>query len=206
MADCRLCEEVVHGAVRSGGSSAEILLIGQAPGITEVDARRPFNHTAGKRLFQWLETAGFDEATFRREQAITSVTKCYPGRHKSGRGDRVPTKEEILLCHPFLRREIDLIQPRAIILVGGLAIRQFFPAKTKLSDIIGTALVFRTLPDDPFDITNAKHLTHLTSGFKRAIIPLPHPSGASAWIYQDGHDQLLSNAISILADLKTLLA
>ena len=62
------------------------MIIGQAPGITEKEAGRPFNAGSGTRLFRWLADAGIDETWFRDTQYLTSVTKCYPGRSKSGSG------------------------------------------------------------------------------------------------------------------------
>ena len=103
MRACRRCleagHEIVPGAVFRGSAGAEVLLIGQAPGVTEVEAKRPFNATSGTRLFQWLGEAGWDEDAFRARHYMTAVTKCYPGKDtKSGKGDRVPSKEEQALC------------------------------------------------------------------------------------------------------------
>ena len=85
---CRRCHEAGHsivpGAIFRGVASAKVLLIGQAPGVTEVEAKRPFNASSGRRLFQWLTAAGWDEDQFRNAQYMTAVTKCYPGKHPSG--------------------------------------------------------------------------------------------------------------------------
>ena len=66
---CRHCLEegywIVPGAVFSGGAEAEVMLIGQAPGITEGQVKRPVNAGSGKRLFQGLGAAGWDEDEFR---------------------------------------------------------------------------------------------------------------------------------------------
>ena len=65
MATCQLCLDtgnyVFPRAIFTGDASARIMTIGQAPGITEKDAGRPFNAGSGKRLFQWLGEAGIDE-------------------------------------------------------------------------------------------------------------------------------------------------
>lgn len=135
------------------------MTIGQAPGVTEVQAGRPFNAGSGKRLFQWLSAAGIDEAWFRRTQYMTAVTKCFPGKSPSGGGDRVPSRTEQDLCKPFLDRELDFIQPKLIIPIGRLAIARFFPADTALEELIGREARI----DD------------------RWVVPLPHPSGASRW-------------------------
>ena len=112
MRSCQLClkagYDVYPKAIFSGKIGAKMMIIGQAPGITEVEAGRPFNAGSGTRLFQWLESAGIDEIEFRSMQYMTSCTKCFPGKAKNGSGDRVPSKPEQALCRPFLENEIRL--------------------------------------------------------------------------------------------------
>lgn len=158
---CRLCLEAGYDifprAIYSGTSKAKVMLIGQAPGITEKEAGRPFNAGSGTRLFQWLAAAGFDEDDFRSNQYMTAVTKCYPGKSMGG-GDRVPSRAEQALCRPFLDAEIELVDPRLIIPVGRLAIELFF-GRAPLTEVIGSEVE--------------------SDGCW--IVPLPHPSGASRW-------------------------
>jgi len=158
MRACRLCVEqghdVVPKAIFTGIFGARIMSIGQAPGITEVEADRPFNAGSGVRLFQWLSDAGIDETWYRATQYMTSVTKCYPGRSKSGSGDRVPSRAEQTLCRPYLDREIELADPLLIIPIGKLAINLFYPKNAKLNEIIGTGKIIDG----------------------RWIVPLPHSS------------------------------
>jgi hypothetical protein len=54
----------------------------------------------------------------------------------------VPSPAEQALCRPFLEREIALVKPKLMILVGGLAIKLLFPAKMKLNEVVGTAVYF----------------------------------------------------------------
>ena len=82
------------------------MLIGQAPGITEGQVKRPFNAGSGRRLFQWLGEAGWDEADFRARAYMTAITKCYPSPSGNGKGDRVATPFEQTLCRPWLEQEI----------------------------------------------------------------------------------------------------
>lgn len=182
MKKCRLCleegYEIYPPAVFSGLETARLMTIGQAPGITEQEAGRPFNAGSGTRLFGWLERAGIEEEWFRATQYMTSVTKCYPGRQSSGSGDRVPTRREQALCRPFLEREIELINPRVIIPIGRLAINLFYPSKQVLKDIIGTQLE--------------------VDG--RWVIPLPHSSGASRWHQIKENRLLIDQAISLIRE------
>lgn len=178
---CRLCLDLGYDifprAIFSGKIGARILSIGQAPGITEKDAGRPFNAGSGKRLFQWLAQAGIDEQWYRETQYMSSVTKCYPGRTNSGNGDRVPSREEQALCRPFLEAEIRLVDPRLILLIGRLAIGLFYPPQSSLEQIIGTQ--------------------KQVDG--RWIVPLPHPSGASRWHQVPANRQRIQKAIELIA-------
>lgn len=202
MRACRRCLIASHaitpGAIFSGGVDARVMIIGQAPGVTEVEARRPFNAGSGRRLFQWLGEAGWEEKDFRQHHYMTAVTKCYPGKAPSGRGDRTPSLPEQALCRPFLEREIAYVQPRLIIPVGGLAIRLFYQSGQPLSQIIGSALYQREVelgcPGEPVIAPDA--LDETAAGCY--IVPLPHPSGASAWPNQPGNATLIGQAITWL--------
>lgn len=178
---CRLCleagYEITPPAVVAGSMEAKIMTIGQAPGITEVEAGRPFNAGSGQRLFKWLADAGIEENWFRTTQYMSAVTKCYPGRAKGGSGDRVPSRAEQELCRPFLNREIDLIAPALIIPIGKLAIGLFYPKKLKLTEIIGTQK----------EVDGAW------------IVPLPHSSGASRWHQTAENRVLIDRAIALIS-------
>ena len=179
---CRSCQtegfEIYPPAVFSGEASALFMTIGQAPGITEQEAERPFNAGSGTRLFGWLAQAGIDEAWFRTTQYMTSVTKCYPGRSASGSGDRVPSRREQALCHPYLEREIELVDPQVIIPIGRLAINLYFPPKLVLRELIGTQLKVEG----------------------RWVIPLPHSSGASRWHQIEENRLLIDQAITLIRE------
>lgn len=182
MKKCRTCleegYEIYPPAVVSGLVSAQFMTIGQAPGITEQEAGRPFNAGSGKRLFDWLGRAGIEEDWFRSTQYMTSVTKCYPGRQPSGSGDRVPGRREQELCRPFLDREIEIVDPRVIIPIGRLAINLFYPKKLKLQEIIGNRL----------EVSGSW------------VIPLPHSSGASRWHQLEDNRRLIDQAIILIRE------
>lgn len=178
---CRLCLEAGHEifprAIFSGRQGASIMVIGQAPGITEKEAGRPFNAGSGTRLFRWLSQAGIEESWFRSTQYLTSVTKCYPGPAKSGGGDRVPSRKEQILCRPYLDQEIAIVNPRLVLPVGSLAIKLLYEPKLPMEKIIGTQ--------------------RQVDG--RWVVPLPHPSGASRWHQLESNRQLIQKAIELIA-------
>jgi uracil-DNA glycosylase family 4 len=185
MRACQKCldagYEITPGAVFSGPVSARVMVIGQAPGVTECEFKRPFNGTSGTRLFQWLAEVGWDEAGFRAHQYMSAVTKCYPGRDKGGKGDRVPSRAEQKLCRPFLDRELALVAPDVILPVGRLAIELFYGRRFKLTDVVGTSR-----KDD----------------LGRRVVPLPHPSGASLWLNKPAHQAKVAQALGVVRELK----
>lgn len=182
---CQACAEAGYfigsTAIFSGTESARLMLIGQAPGGEEPKVGYPFAANAGRRLFDWLRRAGWNEQTFRETCYMTSVTKCYPGPHPKGRGDRVPTKKEQELCRRWLEAEFAFVSPEVVVTVGGVAIRLFYPPDTRLDDVVGTSQ---------------------TDEDGREIIPFPHPSGASSWLYKPGNLGRLEQAIWLLRALR----
>jgi uracil-DNA glycosylase len=184
---CRACAKAGHAIasrpVFSGARGAPIVLIGQAPGATEAETGLPFSGAAGRRLFAWLARAGFSETAFRAQQYMTSLTRCYPGKAASGRGDRLPGKEELALCAGFLAAELELLGARLLIPVGRPAIRRFCGARP-LDEVVGTVQ-----QDDA----------------GRWIVPLPHPSGASSWFNAPANRAALDRALRHLARLRQRL-
>ncbi len=162
------------------------MLIGQAPGLREEARRLPFQGRSGKTLMGWLIRAGFrSEAAVRRRVYLTSVTKCFPGKGTGG-GDRRPTRREVDLCRPHLDRQLALIQPEAILLVGGLAHERFLPGHP-LDQLVGRV----------FDIDGRP--VRAIAGVRPLLIPLPHPSGASRWLNDAANVKLLDRALNRLA-------
>ena len=157
---CRACLEAGYPLeslpVFEGHTGQRACLLGQAPGVVEGVERRPWRGRAGKTLRRWLE---LEEDEFYATFYCASVTRCYPGRAPTGRGDRTPTPVEQELCAFWRHWELRLLQPRLIVPVGGLAVRRLL-GLTSLTGWVGERLTFE-------DAT---------------VIPLPHPSGASGWL------------------------
>jgi len=157
-----------------------VMLIGQAPGVKEGPAGKPFAWTAGKTMFQWFDQIDLAEEDFRERVYMAAVCRCFPGKGKAG-GDRVPSDEEVERCSRHLHAEIKLIRPRLVIPVGKLAIAQLFPEVDKLVEVIGTTQR-ATIAGHTFD-----------------AIALPHPSGASTWHRTEPGKTLLVRALSRIA-------
>jgi uracil-DNA glycosylase len=179
LADCRRCGHAEALPILAEARATRVMLVGQAPGKTEVVDRKPFAGRAGKTLFRWLAQAGMSEAQARERIYISAMTRCYPGPSPSGRGDRVPTPRERALCAGWLESELSLIRPLVLIPIGRLAIDRFL-GPAPLEQLVGAA----------------HPVTH--EGGESLAIPLPHPSGASSWVHEAGHRVLLDRALSLL--------
>jgi uracil-DNA glycosylase len=180
LAGCRRCG---HGPevlpIVSQARAPRAMLIGQAPGQVETAGGKPFAGRAGRTLFRWLERAGLDESAARDQLYIAAITRCYPGPHPAGRGDRVPSLAERSQCAGWLDDELRIIRPSLIVPVGRLAIDRFLGAKP-LDEVIG----------------REHEIEHV--GGRAVAIPLPHPSGASSWVHQPGNRTLLERALDLL--------
>lgn len=182
LAACRRCtfDDPAVLPVISSARQPLAMLVGQAPGKTEVVDRRPFAGRAGRTLFRWFASIAIDEQVARRRIYIAAITRCFPGSSPSGRGDRVPSPSQVANCSAWLDAEIEMIRPAVIIPVGRLAIERFLGSGL-LSDLIGRAHRLRSLPGAPM------------------AIPLPHPSGASSWIHAPGHTALVNRSLELIA-------
>lgn len=195
---CTRCVVAGHIAVAhpvfSGRFGQRILLVGQAPGPVEVDAGRPFAGRAGRVLMRWMVRAGFqDEAEVRARVYITSTTTCFPGRRADGAGDRCPGPAEVGLCAPWLDGVLELLAPRLVLCVGGLALERLTGGPRRLDDVVGRVLDPRGQPIDGAGPPAA--------GVTRVLVPLPHPSGQSRWLNDPRRAGLLDTALGLVAGL-----
>src|SRR6266487_1434947 len=149
-------------------------MFGQAPGLVEAEERRPWRGRAGRTLRRWLE---LDEDEFYGTFYCASVTRCYPGKAPSGRGDRTPTPREQELCSFWWAWELQLVQPMLIVPVGGLAARRMLGLKSV------TECVGRRYDRDG-----------------TVAIPLPHPSGASGWLNSPANRRRVAAAAALIRE------
>jgi len=160
---------------------ARILLLGQAPGPRERDEGRPFTWTAGTTLFRWLASIGAEEARFRQAVHMGAVIRCFPGKNAKGAGDRAPNRREIANCRCHWQAELRALRPALVLPVGRLAIAEFVPHR-RLDEVVGRA----------FPVEAAGHTC--------TAVPLPHPSGLSAWHKTEPGRTLLARALALVAE------
>jgi uracil-DNA glycosylase len=177
---CRACPNVFGEPVTGAVSGARVMLVGQAPGPHEVEDKRPFAYTAGRRLFSWFDRFGIDESEFRRRIHMCAVIRCFPGRSEKGGGDRVPDAQEIANCGAHLDREIRLLAPKLIVAVGTLAARELI-GESELREVVG-------------ELHRAKR-----AGKSFDVVVLPHPSGRSTWLNKAENRTLLDRSLDLIA-------
>lgn len=118
-----------------------LMLIGEAPGETEIIKRRPFVGKAGKNLDEFLRLAGL-----RREEIfVSNVVKIRPTETgPTGRTrNRAPNKEELSLFTPWLLKEIESVRPRALVTLGNVPLKALTDGKATVGDCHGQWLSSR---------------------------------------------------------------
>jgi uracil-DNA glycosylase len=108
---------------------------------------------------------------------FTAVTRCYPGKSRHGKGDRVPSAAEQTLCAPYLEEELALVRPRVILLLGRLASQRF------LGGTPGTWQL-----GEPVEIEGVV-----------SLLCLPHPSGVNRWHNHPAHQAQAIRALQHLS-------
>jgi uracil-DNA glycosylase len=166
--------------VLEGRPGQQALIVGQAPGVVEGAEGRPWRGRAGRALRRWLE---LEEDVFYATFYCVSVTRCYPGRQSSGRGDRAAAPAEQELCSFWLGWELRLLRPRLVLPVGGLAVARLLGQK-RLTECIGSR----------FPLGDA------------VAVPLPHPSGASGWLNDPANRRRLASALALVHEEMDRLA
>jgi uracil-DNA glycosylase family 4 len=130
---CRLHEQrnkIVFGA---GNPRAELVFVGEGPGRDEDMQGLPFVGRAGKLLTQMIEAMGLD----RQDVYICNVVKCRPPEN------RKPEDDEVATCSPYLYRQLDVIAPKAIVCLGGVAAQTLLKTKDPISRFRGNWFDFR---------------------------------------------------------------
>ena len=142
---CRRCglaatrQQVVVGR---GNPNARLLLVGEAPGAEEEASGQPFVGRSGRLLEAMLAAAGLDS---KRDLYIANVIKCRPP------GNRKPSRTEIEACRPWLERQIDLVRPQLVLLVGATALEALLGIKGGITRLRGQWLHLEASqgPDQP---------------------------------------------------------
>lgn len=124
---CRLCEKRTQVVNSVGNPQAELMFIGEAPGADEDIKGEPFVGRAGQLLNKIIEAIGMK----REEVFIGNINRCRPPQN------RQPQADEAAVCKPFLLREIAIVRPKVIVVLGNTACQNLLETKVGITRLRG---------------------------------------------------------------------
>jgi DNA polymerase len=130
---CGACKAGMPVVFGEGAPQADVMIIGEGPGIDDIHSEMPFQGPAGMLLTRMLAAINLARA----ECYLCNVIKCVPA------GERKFSVEEIEDCRPFLLRQILAVNPRVIIALGALAAQTLLRSKKTISDLRGQVFKLR---------------------------------------------------------------
>jgi len=136
--NCRLCESRRNIVFGEGNPNAELMLIDEGPGRDEDEQGKPFVGKSGQLLTKMLKAMGFE----RSDVFITNIVKCRPPQNRN------PNPDEAEICLPFLLRQIQIIKPKVLLLLGAVPLK-YILNKTGITRLHGEWYEFmgiKTLP------------------------------------------------------------
>lgn len=133
---CGLCEHRQNTVFGVGSKTADLMIIGEAPGANEDREGEPFVGRAGQLLTEMLKAIDIKrEAIF-----IANILKCRPPNNRD------PSPEEVATCTPYLKQQIDLLRPKLIVAVGRIAAQFLLDTKESLSHLRGKPHEYENIP------------------------------------------------------------
>lgn len=155
---CGLCQGRNKTVFGVGDRQASWLFIGEGPGYYENQQGEPFVGRAGQLLDNMLRALGIARGDC---AYIANIVKCRPT--DAGGKDRPPTPEEVAACLPYLRRQIELIQPEIIVALGKTAVVSLLNLnpQTSLSALRGKVLQYNGGPGGPVPMVATYHPAYL---------------------------------------------
>jgi len=125
--ECVLCETRTNVVFSSGSDDADVMVVGEGPGQQEDEQGVPFVGRSGQLLTKLLAEAGFE----RDDVYIANVVKCRPPRNRD------PKQEEIDACKPYLRRQIELVDPTVVVTLGNFSSKLLLGTTTGITRLRG---------------------------------------------------------------------
>ena len=134
---CGLCRDRKQAVLGIGDTDADWLFVGEGPGADEDERGEPFVGAAGKLLDSMMDAIDLKRG---KDVYIANAVKCHPP------DNRTPTTEETAACRPYLQRQIDLLKPRLIVVLGGSAAQTLLNAEVKVGAMRGKQLEYSGIP------------------------------------------------------------
>lgn len=122
---CGLCSSRTQTVFGTGSPTADLMIIGEAPGANEDQQGKPFVGRAGELLTEMLKSVGIA----REDVFIANILKCRPPNNRD------PSAKEVATCTPYLKQQIEMIKPKLIVAVGRIAAQFLLDSKTSLGKL-----------------------------------------------------------------------
>ena len=148
---CNLKSTAASTVIGEGNCNADIMFIGEAPGADEDKIGKPFVGRCGKLLDKMLSAIDLN----REDCYITNVLPWRPP------GNRTPTDDELATCLPFLKKQIELIKPKVIVLLGGIALKSLMDSNDSISRTRGKWLEYENEANKPICVIATYHPSFL---------------------------------------------
>jgi len=133
---CSLCENRQNVVVERGNRDAKLVFVGEAPGEEEDKQGRPFVGKAGQLLSMALSAMGIEDDDY----YICNIVKCRP------KNNRTPYEDEADSCRPFLDRQIDMVRPKVIVLLGNTAAANLISKDIRITHDRGQWKEYKGIP------------------------------------------------------------
>ena len=130
---CALSQKRTHVVFGEGSPNAKIMCIGEGPGYYEDQVGRPFVGKSGELLDKILDVCGFTRA---EHVYIANIVKCRPPENRD------PLPEERSTCLPYLLKQIEIIQPKILVLLGATALKGLIDPNAKITQVRGTWMMW----------------------------------------------------------------
>ncbi len=134
---CTKCSHLVCTRTQTvfgvGNPDADLMFVGEAPGADEDRQGEPFVGRAGQLLTKIIRAMGFS----REEVYIANILKCRPDMPAGSFGNRAPTPQEMQTCQPYLIEQINVIQPKALVALGAVAVEGLLGTRGTMREMRG---------------------------------------------------------------------
>jgi uracil-DNA glycosylase family 4 len=125
-----------------GNPDADLMFVGEAPGVDEDQQGEPFVGRAGQLLTRILKAMNFA----REDVYIANILKCRPDTPAGSFGNRAPTPGEMQTCRPYLVEQIDIIQPRVLVALGAVAVEGLLGTRATMRELRGRWHSYNSIP------------------------------------------------------------
>jgi uracil-DNA glycosylase len=140
---CPLHENATQTVFGRGGTDARLMLVGEQPGDVEDQKGVPFVGPAGRLLVEALDAAGVDRSTAYVTNAVKHFKFTPRGKRRI---HATPDAYEVAACRPWLRKEVELVEPELVVLLGATAAKTVFGSSFRVTQSRGQVLEWPSGP------------------------------------------------------------